>query len=196
MTYGSHWSEAFLQPLSQPDIRKEFVADQVRARIAQLIRVLREQPGREWTQAQLAERAGTSQNVISRFEDPNYGKMSLQSLLEIAAALDVPVWIDFPEWSDWLAAISDFPNSGTKRSAFDVNKLMEQGEAVVVSAPLGSAAASAAKAVRNMLSSQPEISSIMNAAVNENATVPNRPSYGLLAERASMANEVTRGLAA
>src|SRR5258708_12250189 len=79
MPYGSPWSEEFVRQLSDKEVRREFVADQIRARIALLIRSLREQPDRDWTQAELGERAGKPQNVISRFEDPNYFKISLQS---------------------------------------------------------------------------------------------------------------------
>src|ERR1700730_18059021 len=100
MSYGLPWSELFVRQLADKEVRSEFVADQMRARIAQLIRTLREQPDRNWTQAELGERAGKPQNVISRFENPDYGKMSLQSLFEIAAAFDLPIWIDIPEWKD------------------------------------------------------------------------------------------------
>lgn len=171
MSYGSPWSEAFVRQLEDKDVRDEFVADQVRARVAQLIRTLREQPERHWTQAELAERASTTQNVISRFEDPNYGKMSLKSLLEIAAALDVPVWIDFPEWNDWLELIRSFPDSSTTRSSFHVEQIFDQAQAPVA---LSGAAASAAQAIQNMLTSQAQMSSVVRTAVNENSSMQNR----------------------
>jgi len=114
MPYGSPWSEQFVRQLSDKEVRSEFAADQIRARIALLIRSLREQSDRNWTQAELGERAGKPQNVISRFEDPNYGKMSLQSLFDLAAAFDLPVWIDMPKWEEWFALINDVPNQGTQ----------------------------------------------------------------------------------
>jgi transcriptional regulator with XRE-family HTH domain len=116
MPYGSPWSEQFVRQLSDKEVRSEFAADQIRARIALLIRSLREQSSRNWTQAELGERAGKPQNVISRFENPDYGKMSLQSLFDLAAAFDLPVWIDMPEWKDWFALINDVPNQETHRS--------------------------------------------------------------------------------
>src|SRR5258708_8626074 len=123
MPYGSPWSEEFVRQLSDKEVRREFVADQIRARIALLIRSLREQPDRDWTQAELGERAGKPQNVISRFEDPNYGKTALQSLFDLADASDLPVSIDMPEWKDWFELINDVPNRSTRRSRFALDKL-------------------------------------------------------------------------
>jgi hypothetical protein len=64
---------------------------------------------------------GKPQSVISRLEDPDYGKLSVQTLLEVAAAFGLPLWIDIPEWEDWLRLIKDVPNSRTRRRSFDVN---------------------------------------------------------------------------
>ena len=129
MPYGLPWSEEFVGQLSDKEVRDEFVADQIRTRIALLIRVLREQEERKWTQTELGKRASKPQNVISRYEDPDYGKMSLQTLLEVAAAFDLPVWVDIPEWEDWLDRIKDVPSSKTRRSSFDLEKLTSQARA-------------------------------------------------------------------
>jgi len=173
MPYGSPWSEQFIRQLSDKEVRNEFAADQIRARIALLIRSLREQPNRNWTQADLGERAGKPQNVISRFEDPNYGKMSLQSLFDLAAAFDLPVWIDMPEWKDWLALISDVPNQETQRSGFDLDRLVEQAQHASQSEgtlipSLSGAASAAAEAIRNMLMAPMQMDQI-GAPMNTNA---------------------------
>jgi hypothetical protein len=126
MSYGLHWSEEFVRQLSDKEVRDEFVADQIRTRIALLIRALRDQKERQWTQTELGNRASKPQNVISRIEDPDYGKMSLQTLLEVAAAFDLPVWIDIPEWEDWFQKIKDVPNAQTARASFDEQRLLEK----------------------------------------------------------------------
>ena len=138
MPYGLPWSEEFVGQLADKEIRDELVADQVRTRIASLIRVLREQGDRKWTQTELGKRAGKPQNVISRYEDPDYGKMSLQTLLEVAAAFDLPVWVDIPEWEEWFERIKDVPSSQTRRASFDLNKLVNQARSAKRGATTGS----------------------------------------------------------
>jgi transcriptional regulator with XRE-family HTH domain len=168
MPYGSPWSEQFVRQLSDKNVRNEFVADQVRARLAQLIRSLREQPDRNWTQAELGERAGKPQNVISRFEDPNYGKMSLQSLLDVAAAFDLPVWIDMPEWEDWFALMASAPVSTLQRSGFDLDMLVKQANTSAPFVETGGAALAAAQAIMNMVIS-PQRPQALGAVGNTNA---------------------------
>ena len=160
MPFGSPCSEQFVRQLADKDVRSEFVADQVRARIAQLIRTLREQPDRGWTQTELGERAGKTQNVISRLEDPNYGKMSLQSLLDIAAAFDLPVWIDMPKWEDWFTLTPDFPDQNTRRSGFDLESLVAQAREADEPPPLamaGAAAWAAAQSMGNLVTGQRQL---------------------------------------
>ncbi|WP_166296270.1 helix-turn-helix domain-containing protein [Bradyrhizobium sp. 2S1] len=160
MPFGSPWSEQFVRQLADKDVRSEFVADQVRARIAQLIRTLREQPDRGWTQTELGERAGKTQNVISRLEDPNYGKMSLQSLLDIAAAFDLPVWVDMPKWEEWFTLTADFPDQKTRRSGFDLESLVTQARRADEAPPIatsGAAAWAAAQSMSNLATGQRQL---------------------------------------
>lgn len=122
MSSGSRLNKGLLQDLADKSFRDAFAADQVRVRIALMIRALREARG--LSQAELGALMGKPQNVVSRLEDPDYGKMSLQSLIDVSAALDVPLWIDFADWDDWLKRISDTPAAGIDRAAFSAETVI------------------------------------------------------------------------
>jgi transcriptional regulator with XRE-family HTH domain len=108
--------------IEDSEFRNEFVADHVRTRLALLIRTLREQRG--WSQAELGRRMGKPQSVVSRIEDPDYGKLSTQTLFEVAAALGLPVYIDLPNWDEWFRLMEDMSSRNLQRREFNVEQLI------------------------------------------------------------------------
>ncbi len=110
-----------LRELEDHEIRDAFVADHVRTRLALLIRTLREQQG--WSQAELGRRLGKPQSVISRLEDPDYGRLSLQTLFELAAVFGLPLYIDMPNWEEWFRLTADMSRSKLTRQEYNTSYL-------------------------------------------------------------------------
>ncbi len=125
MAYGFPWSKEFIALLGEKEFRDEFVADKVKSRIALMIRALRDQGGRGWTQTELGKKMGKPPNVVSRLEDPDYGKMSLQTLLEVAAAFELPLLVDIPSWDDWVRKMGSLTESSLQQQSFDLTAFTE-----------------------------------------------------------------------
>ncbi len=76
-----------------PELRRLTEEARINAAVAQLIYAARTKAG--LSQAELAERIGTKQSVISRLEDADYEGHSLSVLHRIAAALGQRIEIRF-----------------------------------------------------------------------------------------------------
>lgn len=119
----SSWTSEFIDQISDREFRHAYMADQVRTHIALAIRILREQEGREWSQAELGRRCSKPQSWISKLEDPEYGKVSLQTLFEIAEAYDLPLLVQFPEWSEWLRRMKNQSRENFEKKSFNADLL-------------------------------------------------------------------------
>jgi transcriptional regulator with XRE-family HTH domain len=65
---------------------------------------------REWSQAELADRSGLTQGAISRAADPDYGNLTFNNVLKIAAGFDVAFvgkFVPFSELASWHDSIAD-----------------------------------------------------------------------------------------
>ncbi len=71
--------------LGNREFRKAFEEEEIYANMAITIARLREQKG--WSQNELAHMVGTTQQTISRIEDPRNNSITLNTLVKIARAL-------------------------------------------------------------------------------------------------------------
>lgn len=71
--------------------RDSWVETHVKRGLAVQLRNLRG----EQSQKDFGVKIGKPQNVVSRLEDPNYGSMSVQTLLDIASKIDVGLIVKF-----------------------------------------------------------------------------------------------------
>jgi ribosome-binding protein aMBF1 (putative translation factor) len=99
--------------------REQFVESELVNGIAHQIRVLRNQRG--WSQSELAERLSTKQNVVSRLEDPSYGRYSIKTLLELAAVFDVAFTAGFVSFGQLINDNWDTVEANFSVDSFEVD---------------------------------------------------------------------------
>ncbi len=75
----------------------------------------------EKSQAEFAEMIDKRQTVVSRLEDANYGKWTLQTLFEVASKLDVAVIVRFVDFFTFLKLTSDMSDEASRPPAYDPN---------------------------------------------------------------------------
>jgi transcriptional regulator with XRE-family HTH domain len=86
--------------------RFAFVPERVRSSVALQIRALREQRN-HMTQKQLGDAMGKAQTWISQLENPDYGKMSVTTLLRLAKEFDTDLEIKFRPFSTTIDTLPD-----------------------------------------------------------------------------------------
>jgi transcriptional regulator with XRE-family HTH domain len=72
------------------------------------IKVLRRQ--RDWSQERLAKESKLTQGVISRAEDPDYGNLTINTLVRVGAGFDcafIGRFAPFSELGKWYTALDD-----------------------------------------------------------------------------------------
>lgn len=93
--------------LKDEEFRQQIVDEHVNEGIAFQIRSLRNK--QELNQSELAKKMGKKQPLISSWENPDYGKYSLQTLKDLAKAFDVGLLVRFVPFStliDWTVNLT------------------------------------------------------------------------------------------
>ena len=105
MITNKHWE--FMDGLEDKEYRRVFAEEHVGTGLAFQIRRMREARG--WTQEEIAQRTEKAQETISQWENPSYGRYSLSTLKQLAAAFDVALLVrlvSFSELADWTVDVN------------------------------------------------------------------------------------------
>jgi hypothetical protein len=98
------------------------VSENIKRIVPFQIRTMRDE--REWSQGQAGKAIGKPQNVISRLESLNYGKLSLQTLVEVAQGFDVGLLIKFVPFSRLVKEYEDLSaNALSAKSVSDPSEI-------------------------------------------------------------------------
>ena len=92
------------------------MSGRIRTYIALQVRELRE--SNNLSQSDLAEKTGTHQSAISRLENTDYGRMSVQTLIDLATAMDVALVVKFASYEDFLSQHGDVRPSALSAESF------------------------------------------------------------------------------
>ena len=86
--------------MARKEYRDGYMQGRVRAGIAYQLQALRKKFG--ISQTEMAKRTKKTQSVISRLESEEYGRVSVQTLLDIASGLDVALLVRFVSYPTFL----------------------------------------------------------------------------------------------
>ncbi|HVA01238.1 MAG TPA: helix-turn-helix domain-containing protein [Terriglobia bacterium] len=103
LTLSKIWNK-----LRNKKYRKAFVGAELKRGVPFQIRAMRKKLG--WSQEKLALASGLTQGVISRAEDPNYGNLTFNTVLDIASGFDVAFigrFVPFSELAKWVENLSE-----------------------------------------------------------------------------------------
>ena len=87
-----------LNSLKDREYREALAVEHVNTTLAIQIRKMREK--HPWTQSELADYLGKHQETISQWENVDYGRYSITTLKELAAAFDVALLVKFIPFSE------------------------------------------------------------------------------------------------
>ena len=98
-------SKRIVRELSNKEFRNPYKRARVRSKIAYQIRAMRKK--RAMLQGKLADLMGKPQSTVSRFENEDYGKWTLETLLEISDAFDVGLVVEFVDYPTFMIRTSN-----------------------------------------------------------------------------------------
>ena|SRR5271166_1110853 len=118
-----------LDPFLDKEYRDEYLDGYVKSSIANQIHALRVNAA--LTQYEFAAKLGTTQSIVSRLEDAEYGSVTVSTLLKIAKQNDVALNIRFVDYPTMLTCDVS-ADAARVDSIFESYELYKQGEAITV----------------------------------------------------------------
>jgi transcriptional regulator with XRE-family HTH domain len=103
--------------LKNKEYRDSFAAEYIYSRIPLKIRAMRER--RDLSQQELGKLAAVKQEWVCKLEDPNYGRLTLATLLKLASAFDVGLNVDFVPFSEILDHSTHLSNEDFDVASYD-----------------------------------------------------------------------------
>ena len=104
---SSHRFARLVPKLAEEAYRNSYVAHQTRQFLARQVRALRG----DKSQKEFGTFLDKPQSVVSRLEDPNYGKWTLQTLFDVAASLDRAVIVRIVDYPNFLRFTSNMTDA-------------------------------------------------------------------------------------
>ena len=108
--------------LDNQEFRTSYMAHGLRAYLADQIRALR---GNR-SQREFGRLIGKPQSVVSRLENEDYGKLTLQTLLDIAEKLDIALIVRFADFPTFLRTIADAAPESMAPAGYEDNEAGHQ----------------------------------------------------------------------
>lgn len=112
------------QRFTNTEFRQSYMESETKQFISTQIRYMRG----DVSQKLFAEKLGTTQSVISRLENSDYGKISLTTLLNLAKKLDIALIVRFVDYCNFLNVTNDLSESALKPKPFEKNQFMRDME--------------------------------------------------------------------
>ena len=112
--------QAELDTLDNKEYRDAYVDSHVKSLIAHQLRCIRERLG--LTQKEFAVLVGKPQSVISRLESTEYGKVNIQTMLDLARKLDIAVVVKFASFPEFLESVDDISPGKLAVDNYNVTK--------------------------------------------------------------------------
>lgn len=107
--------------LGDKEVRHSYVSTLTRQFLARQIRAFRNaRPQKEF-----GEVIGQKQSAVSRLEDPNYGRETLQTLFEIGERLDVAVFVRFVDFTSFVRLTEDMSDTAARPQPYDQKSMDE-----------------------------------------------------------------------